>query len=508
MTEQLKRKMAYLFVVKLRNRPTITGITCFDLDNFLSQSARNVLKHASLIVISIIFSITLSSCTAMPGADHLLGPKLERKDWDKVSEVHYDLISLPQPRGKMVASVYNFRDLTGQYKPAPSSSFSTAVSQGAASMLIKAIKDSGWFSPLEREGLQDLLTERKIIRAALKKQQPNQDMPPLLGANILIEGGIIGYETNMKTGGAGAKYFGIGMSEQYRVDQVTVNLRVVDVNSGRIINSVTTNKSILSRSVQGGVFRFVRFKRLLEIEAGYTRNEPVQLCLLEAIQATVIRIIVEGVQDKSWSLANQNESNHPLLSKYGRAASPAPPLAIKKTTQSPVNNTHSLKAIKNNTIRPAANGSAKGGSVPTSDTTDKNSQLAKINRPENIKASAIVTKKIKKNKKVIRKEKKILALANNFSRLALNKDPEKDNEGPYVIQLMSSTSSMEIIEFVRVNNISRDMIEYIRYKAKDKDRFAILYGSYRNKTRAIQAIESLPTKLRIYEPWVRLASNR
>ena len=54
-----------------------------------------------------------------------------------------DLLRLPEPKGKVVAAVYGFRDQTGQYKPAPDSSFSTAVTQGAATMLVKALKDSG-----------------------------------------------------------------------------------------------------------------------------------------------------------------------------------------------------------------------------------------------------------------------------------------------------------------------------------------------------------------------------
>ncbi|NLC37604.1 MAG: curli production assembly/transport protein CsgG, partial [Alcaligenaceae bacterium] len=76
-----------------------------------------------------------------------------------------DLLRLPAPRGKVVAAVYGFRDQTGQYKPAPDSSFSTSVTQGAAAMLVKALRDSGWFTPVERESLQELLTERRIVRA-------------------------------------------------------------------------------------------------------------------------------------------------------------------------------------------------------------------------------------------------------------------------------------------------------------------------------------------------------
>lgn len=85
------------------------------------------------------------------------------------ASTYYDLINMPRPKGRLMAVVYGFRDQTGQYKPTPASSFSTSVTQGAASMLMDALQASGWFVVLEREGLQNLLTERKIIRASQKK---------------------------------------------------------------------------------------------------------------------------------------------------------------------------------------------------------------------------------------------------------------------------------------------------------------------------------------------------
>ncbi len=168
----------------------------------------------------------------------------------KKSDVALDLESMPPPTGRIMASVYSFRDLTGQYRPAPSSSFSTAVTQGAAAFLIDALNRSGWFLTLEREGLQDLLTERKIARAVVEKRQKEgvrvADVPDLFSSDILFQGGIVAYESNIKTGGLGARYLGVGASEQYRTDQVTVNLRAVDVRTGRIINTVSTRQTIYS----------------------------------------------------------------------------------------------------------------------------------------------------------------------------------------------------------------------------------------------------------------------
>lgn len=233
-----------------------------------------------------------------------------------------DLLRLPPPKGRVVAAVYAVRDQTGQYKAAPDSSFSTAVTQGAGGLLVKALKDSGWFAPVEREGLQNLLTERKIVRALETPGDKNAqqiNLPPLASATVLIEGGIVAYETNVRTGGAGARFLGVGLSDRYRVDQVTVNLRSVDIRTGRILNSISTTKTIYSFEVSAGVFRFVNFKELLELEAGVTRNEPVQLCVREAIESAVVHLTVQGIKDRVWALKNDEDWKSPVIQAYLQA---------------------------------------------------------------------------------------------------------------------------------------------------------------------------------------------
>jgi curli production assembly/transport component CsgG len=228
-----------------------------------------------------------------------------------------DLAHLPAPKGKIVAAVYGFRDQSGQYKPAPDSSFSTAVTQGATSILLKALRDSQWFVPVERENLQNLLTERKIVRALSGNGKAPADVPPpLIPASIILEGGIVSYENNVKTGGAGARYLGIGASSLYRTDQVTVVLRAIDIRSGRILNSVSTTKAIYSHQVDLSVFKFVKYKHLLEMEVGYTRNEPAQLCVTDAIEAAVVHLIVQGLAANSWALNRPADMNAPIVQEY------------------------------------------------------------------------------------------------------------------------------------------------------------------------------------------------
>ncbi|MDI1472780.1 MAG: CsgG/HfaB family protein [Thermodesulfovibrio sp.] len=239
-----------------------------------------------------------------------------------ITSIHRDLVSLPKPENPIPVAVYKFRDQTGQYKaPGNATNFSTAVTQGATSILIKALEDSGWFLPVEREGLANLLQERKIVlqmrELYLTEEQKKQfePLPPLLYAGIIFEGGIIGYDSNVTTGGIGAKYFGAGGSAEYRVDKVSIYLRAVSVKNGAVLKTVQTSKTVLSQMLSLGIFRFVRLNRLLEAEAGIAANEPVEMAVQEAIEKAVYDIIIEGVKTGIWKPKDTKEFEK-WLSKY------------------------------------------------------------------------------------------------------------------------------------------------------------------------------------------------
>jgi curli production assembly/transport component CsgG len=216
------------------------------------------------------------------------------------------LKELPNPKEQIVVGLYKFRDQTGQYKDSDNgSNFSTAVTQGATSILIKALEDSKWFIPIERENIGNLLQERNLIRSTrqeyVKAADPNvPQITPLLYAGVLLEGGIISYDSNIITGGFGARYFGAGGSIKYRQDRVTIYLRMVSTANGKILKSVYISKTILSQAIDQSLFKYVNFKRLLEVETGYTTNEPVQMAVTEAIEKAVSTLVLEGIKDKIW----------------------------------------------------------------------------------------------------------------------------------------------------------------------------------------------------------------
>lgn len=234
------------------------------------------------------------------------------------------LSELPPPKEPVVVGVYNFKDQTGQYKSVENgSTFSTAVSQGGTTMLVKALEDSRWFTPIERENLSNLLNERNIIRSTRTEysgnpnnNQPN--LPPLLFAGILLEGGVVSYDTNIVTGGLGARYFGVGGSAQYREDRLTIYLRAVSTSNGKILKTVYVSKTILSQAIDASLFRYVNFQRLLEVETGITKNEPVQLAMKDAIEKAVESLIIEGIESNLWESAEGSDKDAYLVETYNK----------------------------------------------------------------------------------------------------------------------------------------------------------------------------------------------
>jgi curli production assembly/transport component CsgG len=219
-----------------------------------------------------------------------------------------ELRNMPPPERKVPLAVYKFNDVTGQRKSSASLALlSSAVTQGGDIWLIQALKKAGngeWFQVIERMELDNLLKERQIIRNTRKLHEGDkaEKIKPLLFAGVLLTGGIVGYDTNTSTGGMGVRYLGIGISDEYRKDMVTVALRLISVQTGEVLLAVSTQKTILSTKLSATVFKFLDVgTKLLETEAGITDNESTTYAVRKAIEEAVIQIIREGEKKQLWA---------------------------------------------------------------------------------------------------------------------------------------------------------------------------------------------------------------
>ena len=212
-----------------------------------------------------------------------------------------EIQSLPLPARTPVVAIYKFEDLTGQRKSRDGiADFSSAMTQAPEAYLIRALKSSGFFKVVERKGLDHLTKERQLIRSTRERFDEKDKQLPLLYAGIIIEGGIVDYNTNVLTGGAGARYLGIGTSKQYREDTVVVSMRLVSVSTGEILLDILTSKAILSVGVSNDYFRFTTENDLVEVESGNSLNEPKFIALQAAIETSVVELVQKGQEKGYW----------------------------------------------------------------------------------------------------------------------------------------------------------------------------------------------------------------
>ena len=265
------------------------------------------MKKISIALLASV-SLVLSGCASYSQMDKLFtstqfqDAKIEPTTLDRPEFV------LPKPaNGPVVVAVYNFLDRTGQRKPSPMvAQLSSAVTQGAETYLMKALQDvggGGWFKVVERVGLDNLMKERQMIRQMreIYDGQNAKPLPPMLFAGILVEGGIVGYDSNIITGGSGMRILGIGPQTQYQADMITVSLRVVSVTTGEVLVSITTTKTVYSYMDKLGVLRFVEAgTKSIEAEVGMGVNESANRATNMAVQAAVVEMIREGQRKGFW----------------------------------------------------------------------------------------------------------------------------------------------------------------------------------------------------------------
>lgn len=273
---------------------------------------------------AILVATLLTGCTEFI-------PELEPPVATIATETRDTLQNLPPPRRRVDVAVYQFEDLTGQLKSSEGfQSLSKAVSQGGGPILVKSLREAGggkWFRVVERTKLNNLLQERRIVQEMrqiyLEEQQVNPDvLPPMLVAGLIIEGGVVGYDSNVMTGGRGAALLGLSARQQYRKDTLTVNLRSVSVKTGEILSSVVVQKSLLSTSIAGSVFRYVSSDAVLEVEVGQTENEPGLVALTSAIEKAVTALVLEMHRKNQWHFLStqvQNELVEKLRAAKGQA---------------------------------------------------------------------------------------------------------------------------------------------------------------------------------------------
>ena len=325
----------------------------------------------SLTIVSLLSGCAMIQGTGLSEADPTLTTSM------RGVKKEFDTIPAPAAGRPVSVAVYSFADKTGQRRPqANVASLSSAVTQGAETFLIQALQGVGrgqWFEVVERVGIDNLTKERLIIRQMREAYEGNNAKPlmPMQFAGIIMEGGIVGYDTSVNSGGAGMRIFGIGKQTQWSQDTVTISLRAISVNTGKVLAVVTVQKTILSTADSASALKFFDAgTQAFEAEAGLTINEPGTYAVKAAIEMAVVELIKEGQRKSIWDF----KSNIPVVI----APPAAPPVVQPSVISSEIRKPEEKKNELVQTQTPQTPTAAEEPSTPVPQQSDERKAPARV----------------------------------------------------------------------------------------------------------------------------------
>ena len=270
------------------------------------------MKMVARLSLLFLSAILVSSCTTLGGTSWDVPAKPEPVKVQS-SLLTEQLQNIEPPIRQPTVAIYSFTDQTGQKRQNANggTSFSSVVTQAPDVYLIRALtraSNGKFFKVVDRTALDWLTKERQLIRQTRESYDGKgaKKLPALTFAGMIIAGGIVGYDHSTESGGAGARYLGIGSSREFSRDTVTINMRLISVATGEVLLDVITSKTILSVAFGGDVFRYVeQGTRLVEIESGTARNESVSIATQRAIETGVLELIELGNRKQFWTFRGE-----------------------------------------------------------------------------------------------------------------------------------------------------------------------------------------------------------
>ena len=265
------------------------------------------MKQVAQLILLCLLVTLLSNCASRNVLEGGGIPHIVIKSSSILELQSEELRDVPPAKRKPVIGIYpnSFKDQTGQRKSnGQFALFSTAITQAPEAFLIRALQHAAngeFFQVAERVGLDSLTKERQLIRSTRETFDEESAVKPLLLAGLLIQGGVLSYDANIKSGGVGARFLGIGSSKEYREDLITITLRLVSVSTGEVLIEVLVTKTITSAGLSQDLFRFIDDgSRLIEVEGGVAHNESTSIALQKSIEEGVLEIIKIGITRGYW----------------------------------------------------------------------------------------------------------------------------------------------------------------------------------------------------------------
>ncbi len=111
---------------------------------------------------------------------------------------------------------------------------------GMADMLITTLVKSGKFSVIERDKIQNILSEQKLGMSGLMDERNASQVGKLLGVELAVIGSITEFGVSSSETGAKIQWLDVGVKTQKAT--VAVDVRLVNTTTGEIIAAETVRK--------------------------------------------------------------------------------------------------------------------------------------------------------------------------------------------------------------------------------------------------------------------------
>ena len=155
---------------------------------------------------------------------------------------------------------------------------SGAIGRGLSEMLSDSLFNTNRFIVLERERIGDVMQEQDLADTGRFREETVAPKGELEGAQLIIRGSVTQFEPNCR----GGSLLLLGAKEAC----VAINLRIIDVRTGRIVNSTTVEGTSGTASI-GLIFT----RSPLPIGLGGWSKTPMESAMRRCIETAVQHII-------------------------------------------------------------------------------------------------------------------------------------------------------------------------------------------------------------------------
>jgi curli biogenesis system outer membrane secretion channel CsgG len=199
------------------------------------------------------------------------------------------LKSLPRRSGELVAvSIYEFRSSVGEI-----------AARGTTDMFKTALVQSGQFRVVERARLNEgVVREKQLNASGLSSGTSAAEV--LIGAKYIFEGTITEASASETQRSAAFRIAGAELGGSSNKDVLGIDVRVVDVASGEIVNVVTVRKSVATDTTNvsgiGNLIGTVLSRKgkspvyAPDLQLQQQRKESLDVALRAAIDQAVIEL--------------------------------------------------------------------------------------------------------------------------------------------------------------------------------------------------------------------------